>query len=260
MTTDVEPTQTPEERELTKKLAEVGELKTALAEKELALATLHVDLRAFHARYIRIVGSRYAVLDEIAAQVAEATARRDRLDANAQARATQARAEAQRTAEAASAGQTSPQEERFAPSDRLKKLYREAAKRLHPDLAPNEQERSRRQHLMAEINQAYESGDEEHLRRVLRDWRDSPESVTGEGPTVELVRTIRKIAQVARRLKDIEAEIAALEESELHQLRTRTEEAERQGEDLLALMATELDERIKRAREQLAALTVGHPA
>jgi hypothetical protein len=152
MSRDIEPTQTPEERELTKKLAELGELETALAEKELALATLHADLRAFYARYIRIVGGRYAVLDDFAAQIAEATARHSRLDANAQASATQARAEARRSAEAASAGQTSTREERFAPSDSLKKLYREAAKRLHPDLAPNEQERSGRQHLMAEVN------------------------------------------------------------------------------------------------------------
>jgi hypothetical protein len=247
--------QTPEQQELARKLAEVSNLETALAEKELTLATLHVDLHVFYARYVRIVGTRYARLDEIEAQIAEATARLNRSDTEAQTRAARARTEARKSAEAASATEAARPEGKFTPTDRLKKLYREAAKRVHPDLATDDQERSRRQKVMAEINQAYEAGDEERLQRILRDWQDSPESVTGDGPGVELVRAIRKIAQVERRLRDIEAEVAQLTTSDLYQLKARVEDAESKGQDLLAQMATDLDHRIESARERLAELT-----
>jgi hypothetical protein len=42
----------------------------------------------------------------------------------------------------------------FRPSDSLKKLYREVAKRIHPDLVTDETEKKRRQQLMIEANQA----------------------------------------------------------------------------------------------------------
>lgn len=56
---------TPEEQELEKKSAELLALETELAQRELELATLRADLRAFEARYIGTVGVLYAELDEI---------------------------------------------------------------------------------------------------------------------------------------------------------------------------------------------------
>jgi len=53
--------------------------------------------------------------------------------------------------------------EPFTPSENLKKLYREVAKRVHPDLATEESERQRRHELMAEANRAYAEGDEARL-------------------------------------------------------------------------------------------------
>jgi len=75
MRTDITRTQTPEERELSRKLYELSELEAELAQRELDLATLQAELHTFEARYIRIVGVCYAELDEIKAQVAEAEAK-----------------------------------------------------------------------------------------------------------------------------------------------------------------------------------------
>ena len=50
----------------------------------------------------------------------------------------------------------------------------------------------------------------------------------------ELVRVIRKIAQVYNRIYEIKIEIANLKKSELHELKTRAENAEIEGRDLLA--------------------------
>jgi len=247
--------QTPEERELEKKRAELAAPEAKLAQRELDLATLKAELHVFERRYLHVAGARYAELDEIMAQIAEAEARRNPKDEKAQERAAEARAQAEESAQAA--GSTHEQQEpprKFKPSDALKKLFRELAKLIHPDYATDEKERERRHRIMAEANQAYEDGDEERLRALLHDWESSPESVEGEGLGAELIRIIRKIAQVEERLSAIEAEIKELKASELYQLKTKVEEVEGDGRDLLAEMAAQVDEEIAEARERLEAL------
>jgi hypothetical protein len=251
MRTDITRTETPEERELIRKLYELSELETALAQRELDLATLKAELHTFEIKYLRIVGVCYAELDEIEAQIAEAEARLKPKDNKIQEKAAQARAQAQESAQAAGVAQE-PREEKFEPSENLKKFYREVAKRIHPDLAIDEKERIRRQQLMADANRAYEEGDEAKLRAILAEWESSPESVKGEGTAAELVRVIRKIAQVENRLRVIETKIAHLEESDVYQLRTEVEAAENAGRDLLAEMALRVKEKIALANERLA--------
>ena len=254
MRTDITRTQTPEERELSRKQYELAELEAELAQRELDLVTLQAELHTFETRYIRNVGVYYAELDEIEAQVAEAEARLKPKNNKIQEEAAQARTQAQTSAQAAGIVQES-REEKFAPSESLKTLYRELAKCIHPDLATDEKERIRRQQLMADANRAYEEGDEAKLRAILAEWESSPESVKGEGTAAELVRVIRKIAQVENRLRVIETEIAHMEESDLYQLKTKVEAAENEGRDLLAEMASRVKEEIALARERLARIT-----
>ena len=256
MRTDITRTQTPEDRELSRKLYELSELETELAQRELDLATLQAELHTFEAKYIRIVGIRYTELDEIEAQIAEAEARLKPKDNKIQEEAAQARDQAQASAQAAGIAQE-PREEKFSPSESLKKLYREVAKCIHPDLATDEKERTRRQQLMADANRAYEEGDEAKLRAILAEWESSPESVEGEGTAAELVRVIRKIDQVEKRLRVIETEITQLEESDLYQLKTKVEAAENEGRDLLAEMASRVEEEITSASERLVEITGG---
>jgi CII-binding regulator of phage lambda lysogenization HflD len=90
------------------------------------------------------------------------------------------------------------------------------------------------------------------LEAILRDWESSPESVKGEGPGAELVRVIRKIAQVEDRLKAIDAEIARLEESDLYHLKNQVDQAGEEKRDLLAEMAAGVDQQVAAARERLA--------
>ena len=170
MIAEIKQRKTPEEEELNKKLAELGELESDLAEQELELATIHGELRAFEIRYLRIIGTRYAELDEIGAQIAELQARLKPKDKDSQERASQARVKAQESAQAFDVEQEPLKQERFTPSESLKKLYREVAKSVHPDLANDEEERVRRQRFMAEANKAYEEGDEVRLESILRKW------------------------------------------------------------------------------------------
>ena len=257
MTTRITKITSPEASELEQKKAELASLLARLAERELDLATLQAELRSFEGTYLRVVGFRLAELDEIEAQIAEAESRNQPRDPKAQDRASQARVQAQESARAVEAEQATGKREPFTPSENLKKLFREVAKRIHPDLATDESERKRRHELMTEANRAYEEGDEARLEAILRDWESSPESVKGEGPGAELVRVIRKIAQVEDRLKAIDAEIARLEESDLSRLKKQVDQAEEEGRDLLAEMAARVDRQVVEARGRLRSMT-GH--
>jgi DnaJ-domain-containing protein 1 len=216
---------TPEQEELVRKKVELAELETELVENELSLATFQAELNSFENEYMRVIGTRYTELDQIEAQINEYIAL-----------------------------QESNQD--FKPSPELKKLYREVAKKIHPDLATDDEKRQRRHKLMAEANQAYENGDIEKLKAILQDWESSPESLKGEGISFELIRIIRQIAQSRERLKNIQSEIRLLEQTELFQLRKKIFQAKETGQDLLADMAHELDEQINNLKEELEQLKV----
>ena len=254
MSTDLTRTQTPEEKELGRKLAELSVLEVELTQRELDLATLQAELHAFERRYLRMVGVRYADLDEIEAQVAEAQAKSSPTNNQAQQRASQARMQANESTQASKTAQESGPRDKFTPSDALKALYRDVAKCVHPDLATDENDRLRRQRFMAEANQAYEDADEARLREILREWKSSPESVKGDGVGAELIRVIRKIAQIERRLQTIQDTIAQLQASDLCRLKAEAEKGETEGRDLLAEMASRLDRQIVDARKHLASL------
>ncbi|HEY6386179.1 MAG TPA: hypothetical protein VIX91_10895, partial [Candidatus Acidoferrum sp.] len=166
----------PEEEELKLKKQELQELENRLIELELQLAGLRGEVAAFERLYLKRVGALYAELDELEAQIAELLAQREpgNLKAQGAARETRARADESRTGAAEAAGEATI---RFIPSSTLKSLYREVAKRIHPDLAVDDADRAKRQKLMAEANLAYENGEEAKLRAILEEYESSPESV-----------------------------------------------------------------------------------
>jgi hypothetical protein len=237
---------TPEERELDRKRAELLTLQGALTDQELALATLHGQLRAFDARYTRTVGHLFRELDELEAQLAGVDASVG--DPVSQALASNAFAQAHASArrQAGDVGASG-----FAPSDDLKKLYREAAKHLHPDLTTDEAERERRTGFMTRVNRAYETGDQAALEAVLGEWHESPEAIKGDDAIAELVRVIRQIAQVERRLKSIKHDFKELRVCSLFRLQCEVEDATRLGRDALADIAAGLEKKIRDAREEL---------
>jgi hypothetical protein len=251
MKNEITKRETPEEHELRKKLDEFSQLEKELIQRELDLATLQAELHFFETKYNRIVGVCYAELDDIDAQIAEVEAQLNPEDNNIKEKATQSRTQARESAQAAGISQ-GLKEEKFKPSERLKKLYREIAKRIHPDLATDEKTHLHREKLMADANRAYEEGDEDKLMAVLAEWESSPESVEGEGTASELVRVIRKLSQVKKRLQTIEMDIAKLVKSELYQLKTKVIGDENKGRDLLTEMASQLKEQIVTAKQRLS--------
>ena len=133
----------------------------------------------------------------------------------------------------------------------MKRLYREVAKRVHPDLTSDRADRAKRQQLMAEANEAYERGDETRLRKIFAEYAWSAEAVQGEGPGAELIRVIRRISQARGRLAEIEAELQELLRSDLYQLKVRLDEAQSHGRDVLKEMVQKVEDQIAQAKRRL---------
>ena len=253
MTTEtrtVTPLVKPEDQELVRKREEQAAVETELADCELRAANLRAELGAFERQYLHFVGSRYAELDELNAQVAEKIAQAQPNNESAQQAASEARARAASTK--SSAGEKSESAPKpFHASVELKPLYRDVALRIHPDLTSDRDDRAKRQALMAQANEAYERGDEAVLAKVLTEYECSPEAVKGDGAGADLVRVIRRISQARSRLSEIEAELQELLRSDLHQLRSRVDQAEQHGRDVLAEIIGKVDEQIAQAKRRL---------
>ncbi len=246
----------PEEEELKRKQAQLKRLEARLAQKELELATLQGEMHAFELRYLRAVGSLYWELDDLNARIAEANARLHPEKVEVQREAREARARADETAEAVGRAKKrrKKDEAEFRPSEDLRKLYRELAKRIHPDLAADDEDRARRTEMMAAANRAYEDGDTERLKSILSEWETSPEAVVGEDVAARLDRVTRKIERARQRLDAIRVEMIELSQSDLYRLKRKVEQAAEADRDLFQEMAARIREDIKEARKRLAQL------
>jgi DNA repair exonuclease SbcCD ATPase subunit len=237
----------PEEEELAAKRGQLARLESQLADRELALASLKAELAAFEGLYLRRVGILYAELDEWNARLAELRAE-EAGTPEARTEAGDARSQAQDSYSAAHGEAAVVQP--FAPSPELKSLYREAAKRVHPDTATDEKDRTRRERLMKQVNAAYAAGDEDSLRRILADLENSPDAVQGSGVGADLVRVLRQLKQVRDRITAIESELTSLSETDVAKLKAKVDDSASQGRDLLEEMATSVQGRVVTARQQ----------
>jgi hypothetical protein len=237
----------PEEEEILRKRGELAAIRASLAERELELVDLRSQLAAFEGRYLRQVGTLYAELDEWKARISELRATVDP-SAAATAQAEGARQQARQTYEDAHGAASEARD--FTPSPELKSLFREVAKRVHPDFCKDAGDLERRTRFMADANQAYEAGDAETLQRILDEYQDGADAVEGEGIGAELIRIIRQISQARERVAAIERELAVLRQSEIALLRNQAEERAQEGRDLLAELASAVREQIERAKKE----------
>jgi hypothetical protein len=239
----------PEDAELDQKRAELAELETRLSELEFQLLNLKIELAEFETLYFARVGSLYAELDEIEAEIAERAAQREPTDPRVAAEAHEARARAK---ESARAVEEAPKE--ATPKQRpetLRDLYRAVAKRIHPDLAGNDSDRHLRERLMKEANLAYEQGDEAKLRELLEEYEHSPDAICGNDIGAELVRVIRRINVARRRIQDIEAALEQLMISDTYKLKIEADSATREGRNTLEELANRLRSKIAECRHQV---------
>ncbi len=125
------------------------------------------------------------------------------------------------------------------PERMLKRLYRGLARRYHPDLVTDPDERIRRTRLMAEINAAYASRDLNALHLLS----EQPSGTTPDVPLAALaLRQLKQIAlQLEARLMTLRQERSELLNGEMMWLSIQAKLAAREGRSLLREMVTQLE-------------------
>ncbi len=242
----------PEEIELNKKRKVLERLKDKLVLDEAEMTELRAELEQFEAQYTMEVARLYAQLDDIEAQIAEEEVKLVPDDEEIKKRAEELRRRAEQSA--ASAEENAKCSFKFQPNAEAKKAYHNLAKIIHPDLALDAQEKEKRHDLMAKLNDAYASGDQNRLNKLVEDFRDSPDLVRGDSIGDEFVRAIRQIYQIKNRLQELRRERIIAEVSELYILREKVQAELREGRNLLKQMAERTRTHIKKSERRLVNL------
>jgi len=240
----------PEEQELARLESEQSQLTEQVAAAELERETLRADISRFQRRYYDTVGRLYVELDEVIASLTRKQAEAMPDDTDVQAQAQDAEEQARRSAEEAGLIEALPLPPPEITPD-CKQAYRKAAMMMHPDRATTEQEAKRRTHLMAQVNVAYERGDLKAIEKLMLEFGHDPEAVEGEDVGSRIVKTIRRIAQLRRRMGEIQQELEAQRQTEIYQLKTTIEEAESLGGDPLGDLARQLLQQLSEQKIRL---------
>jgi hypothetical protein len=220
------------------------ELDAQLRARITEVEDARTSLEAFRLRYKQSVGRLHEELDRLELAIAEAEL-----------------GELAKKLEGAGGGPSAPASDaaeearpaRFT-SDAVRKLFRDVAKIIHPDLAQDPQARDRRTALMAEANRAYARGDEAQLRWILDIWARSPEAVHGSDPDAERERLERRVAQLAEQLERLDLELADLKTTPLWELKAMVDREAIRGRDLVADMVRRLQRDIMVAGNRLEAM------
>lgn len=202
-------------------------------------------LRQFERRYKPAVGARYDELERLRAKIDRAweTLRRGRAP------------------QAADAPPQEPQADVFRPDGELRRLFRDLARRIHPDLAADGEDRERRHEFMAEATLAYRANDSRRLQWLLEHWQAQHGPDSAGGPHAPAARIDRQIAWTRYRIREMHAALGELHASPLAEIKREAEAARGMGRNLIVELRkrvgneTEAAQReLDRARQALADL------
>ena len=219
------------------------ELEALLKERAATLNRVKSELAAFKIRYQQQVGWLHEELDELEIAIAEAEL---------------GEISKRVTGDGGGPGnpidRARPEPQPRYTSDAVRKLFRDVAKAIHPDLATDELTREQRHALMVEANLAYALGDEERLRWILQSWERSPATVQGDDSDATRTRILRRIAQMEEHLAVFMRDLDALHDSPMWQLKAMVDDAASRGKDLIREMVERLKVDILVARNRLDAI------
>jgi len=238
--------------------ADMGELRARVAERETALAEgaaeadrLNAELTSLAALYRHHVGTLHEQLDQLQLDIAEAEL--GILSSGHPVEPGRGDETGPGRPEKPPAAPNDPPAPRFT-SDSVRKLFRDVARAIHPDLARDEDARTRRHALMAAANQAYALGDADQLRRILERWERSPDDVQGMDDAAIRLRLERRLAQIDELMEMFARDRVALEATPLYELKVQVEAAAARGRDLMADMVARLKRDIMAATNRLDAI------
>lgn len=254
---------TPEELEYARYLGEVETRRRRIADLETEIQALKEALGRFSAEYHTRVGKLFAELDRIELEIAECEYRNTRLqgepdiepadlDREIHEHFSRQREQVHEEEEETRRYERASREEQHpildAPTEAmLKSLFRDLAKRFHPDLARTVVERERREIIMKRINEAFYNRDIAALQAISAEAAFEDASFDQKTIGEKLVWAIREVSRLDALISSITEEHRALMESELGQLWQR----QQSGENIIERLAREVHSDIEKAREGL---------
>lgn len=240
----------------------------ALIEFEIAVETFRVEVENFSRLHHQKLGPMYARLDELDALIAEARASKSG-DPEDERKAREARAAVMPmpgvdelfhdwmdtdglSPEAAAMLTEQPVRppKRVRPSEEARRLYRELARKAHPDLAQDEVERQRRDEFIARVNAAYGRGDVELLKELVAEWEAGP--VRPPAPLSESEELYARLEWLSRRKELLTVLAKELEDGAIgSMLRMAPDDPDQLLEDI----AEQLLGEVSRREAELAEMT-----
>ena len=243
----------PEEQELSRLETEQTTLEEQVSSAELELETLKVELAQFQYRYYQGPGRLYVELDDWDARIAMVEAGMHPDDVEAQLRAQAAEEQARRSAEEAGLIEKRP-----SPPPEItpetKQAFRQAARLMHPDRATTDAERERRNTMMAKVNLAYESGDLETIEKLIVEFGQDPEAIQGDDIGAQMIKAIRRVAQLRNRATEIDKCLQETQTHELYELMITVQQAEALGSDPIGDLVQDILRQISERKIQLEML------
>jgi hypothetical protein len=127
----------------------------------------------------------------------------------------------------------------------IKKLYRQLARRYHPDLAKDDEERERRTKIMSLINTAYQEEDIDSLE-ALDEATPQQQNEALDSKTPLAVMILRRLQQqfhdLAVRIRDLKERRYNLRYGPMMELKLEDALAKARGEDLLTAIAEDMQQ------------------
>ena len=248
---------------------EVFALREQLARLEQEHADLRVELRDFELLYHARVGPFEAQLAEAQLHIDEYRLRIElvqwrgkslspvQLEAEVEQRlrAERERAEAiHANADFARSFAPPPPIDPAAELD-LKQVYRELAKRTHPDLAADDDDRAIRSQHMVDVNALYAEQNLEGLRQILRQI-EPQRFVQNETPEQRLARLKDERLRLEAAIWRVRVEISDVNRDPLMALKLEAALARSRRRDVLAETAQQVQTRLLEAESELQQLIV----
>ncbi|WP_240649305.1 J domain-containing protein [Streptomyces sp. Z26] len=243
--------------------------ENALIEFEIAVETFRVEVENFSRLHHQRLGPMYARLDELDAQIAEATAARTG-DPEDLRRADEARAivmpmpgveelfQGWIDSDGLSPEGTAMLNEqpvqppsRVRPGEEARKAYRELVRKAHPDLAQDEAEQERREAFMVRVNKAYTAGDTDALRQLAAEWEAGP--AEAERPPSRSEELYDRLEWLAARKEMLASAVEELEGSAIGaMLRMAPDDPDGLLDEIAEQLLAQVSEREARLAELLA--------
>lgn len=253
----------PAEQQYQDNLIVIGERRRELAILEQDLIALRTAVTDFEALAQSRLGELFAELRRLERETADYTNRLTRLRAALDARADEdllkgleeeqelleEAAFAAAGARARGRGPHAPEATRrwlATEAAEAKRLYIDLAKRLHPDLATDDEDRQRRERIMQRVNEAFRLRDLASLRAVhLESIADDP-NWDARPVTDRLAWAEQEMRRLDQALNETRNNIARLRSGELFRLYTRHEAGDPVFDDLRTRIEGRIETESKR--------------